>query len=83
MDESWISFAMCNKKQNQFYLRYYCYISSQIRKYFEIALKFFYPFPNISKVFPQRNNRYPTLTILARPDDISSRFLAFRPLHYG
>ena len=42
-------------------LRHYCYISLQIRKCFEIALKFFYLFPNISKVFPQRNNRYQTL----------------------
>ena len=40
---------------------HYYYISLQIRKYFGIALKFFYPFPNISKVFPQRYNLYPTL----------------------
>ena len=51
-----------SKKQNKFYgntASAISYISLQMRECFEIALKFFYPFPNFSKLFLQRNNRYP------------------------
>ena len=53
-----------SKKQNKFYRNTASAITvtfSQIRECFEINLKFFYPFPNFSKVFPQHNNRYLTL----------------------